>query len=58
MQRNGGERIFFPFVRQASLLSAVVTSITLFEPGLGRAASHDPGRYQVQEGIGIVIIPH
>jgi len=57
MQRNGGERIF-PFVRQACLLSAVVTSITLFEPGLGRAASHDPGRYQVQEGIGIVIIPH
>jgi len=57
MQRNGGERIF-PFVSQACLLSAVVTSITLFEPGLGRAASHDPGRYQVQEGIGIVIIPH
>jgi len=56
MQR--GEKRIFPFVRQACLLSAVVTSITLFEPGLGRAASHDPGRYQVQEGIGIVIIPH
>ena len=48
IEKNATERK--TFFCQASHFSTV-TSMTLFGPDLGRAASHDPGRYQVQEGI-------
>jgi hypothetical protein len=55
-----GEKEFFLLSGRLLRFPTVVTSTTLFEPGLGRAASRDPGRYQVQEGMSIVLIipPH
>jgi hypothetical protein len=35
----------------SGFLLSIVTSMILLEPEHGRAASHDPGCYQVQEGI-------
>jgi hypothetical protein len=38
----------FPFVR---FLAFNCYWYDIIEPDIGRAASHDPGRYQIQEGI-------
>jgi len=53
MQRSGGERIF---LLSGRLLQLLLLASHYSNQGLGRAASHDPGRYQVQEGI--ITIPH